>query len=61
MVPYPFSWCLFLYGEPMFVSRDGDDVALEVDRLGLETELNRLTHEAQQAVACTIPSIPGTD
>src|SRR6478609_8045893 len=50
MVPYPFSRGLFLYGKPMFVSREGDDLALEADRLGLETELNRLTEEAEQAV-----------
>ena len=50
MVPYPFSRGLFLYGKPMFVSRGGDDLALEADRLGLETELNRLTEEAEQAV-----------
>jgi hypothetical protein len=50
MVPYPFSRGLFLYGKPMFVSREGDDLALEADRLVLETELNRLTDEAEQAV-----------
>ena len=50
MVPYPFSRGLFLYGKPMFVSREGDDLALEADRLLLETELNRLTEEAEQAV-----------
>ena len=53
MVPYPFSHGLFLYGKPMFVSRDSDNLALEVHRLGLETELNRLTHEAQREVAHT--------
>src|SRR5499426_1915613 len=42
MVPYPFSRGLFLYGKPMFVSREGDELALEADRLVLETELNRL-------------------
>ena len=61
MVPYPFSRGLFLYGKPMFVSRDGDDLALEVDRLGLETELNRLTHEAQRAVARPTLTDPATD
>ena len=53
MVPYPFSRGLFLYGKPMFVSREGDELALEADRLGLETELNRLTGEAERAVALT--------
>ncbi len=55
MVPYPFSRGLFLYGKPMFVSRQGDDLALEADRLVLETELNRLTAEAEEAMTHTNP------
>ena len=51
MVPYPFSRGLFLYGKPMFVAREGDGPALEADRLMLEMELNRLTKEAEYAVA----------
>lgn len=51
MVPYPFSRGLFLYGKPMFVSDEGDGPSLEADRLVLERELNRLTEEAEQAVA----------
>ena len=50
MVPYPFSRSMFLYGKPIFVSREGDDLALEAHRLTLETELNRLTDEAERAV-----------
>jgi lysophospholipid acyltransferase (LPLAT)-like uncharacterized protein len=50
MVPYPFSRGLFLYGKPIFVSREGGELALEADRLALETELNRLTVEAEEAV-----------
>jgi lysophospholipid acyltransferase (LPLAT)-like uncharacterized protein len=57
MVPYPFSRGLFLYGKPMFVSPEGDDLALEADRLLLETELNRLTDEAERAVARTADNI----
>ena len=53
MVPYPFSRGLFLYGKPMFVPREGNDLALEADRLVLETELNRLTEEAEGAIART--------
>ena len=37
----------------MFVSREGDELALEADRLVLETELNRLTEEAERTVALT--------
>ncbi|HEU4686591.1 MAG TPA: lysophospholipid acyltransferase family protein [Nitrospira sp.] len=50
LVPYPFSRGLFLSGTPRFVSRDGDDRALEADRLWLETELNRLTDDAERAM-----------
>ena len=51
MVPYPFSRGVFFYGKPMFVSREGDGPTLEADRLVLERELNRLTKQAEQAVA----------
>ncbi len=50
MVPYPFSRGLFLYGEPLWVSREADEDSLEAARLELETVLNRLTDQAEQAV-----------
>jgi lysophospholipid acyltransferase (LPLAT)-like uncharacterized protein len=50
MVPYPFSRGLFLYGNPLWVSREADDASLEATRLELETVLNRLTEQAEQAV-----------
>jgi lysophospholipid acyltransferase (LPLAT)-like uncharacterized protein len=50
MVPYPFSRGLFLYGEPIVVTRDADEAAMEVARLELETVLNRLTEEAEESV-----------
>ncbi|MBI5673723.1 MAG: hypothetical protein HZC50_10895 [Nitrospirae bacterium] len=50
MVPYPFSRGLFLYGNPLWVSREADDVSLEAARLELETVLNRLTEQAEQDV-----------
>jgi hypothetical protein len=52
MVPYPFSRGLFLYGDPLWVSREADDGALEAARLELETVLNRLTDQAEQEVMC---------
>jgi lysophospholipid acyltransferase (LPLAT)-like uncharacterized protein len=61
MVPYPFSRGLFLYGKPMFVSREGDGPTLEASRLVLERELNRLTKEAEQAVAHDMASISTHD
>ena len=50
MVPYPFSRGLFLNGKSILVSHEGDNFALEAHRLALETELNRLTEEAERAV-----------
>src|SRR6185437_3754651 len=50
MVPYPFSRGLFLYGNPLRVSREADDASLEATRLELETVLNRLTDQAEQNV-----------
>jgi lysophospholipid acyltransferase (LPLAT)-like uncharacterized protein len=50
MVPYPFSRALFLYGNPIWVSREADNVSLEATRLELETVLNQLTDQAEQVV-----------
>ena len=50
MVPYPFSRGLFLYGDPLWVSREAEDTALEASRLELEMVLNRLTDRAEQDV-----------
>ena len=50
MVPYPFARGLFLYGPPIWVSREADDASLEASRLELETVLNRLTDQANEAV-----------
>lgn len=57
MVPYPFSRGLFLYGSPLWVSRDADEASLEATRLELETVLNRLTDQAEQAVVRRSPAI----
>ena len=48
--PLPLLTGLFLYGKSIFVSHEGDNFALEAHRLPLETELNRLTEEAERAV-----------
>lgn len=50
MVPYPFSRGLFLYGNPLWVSREADDASLEATRLELEAVLNRLTEQAEEDV-----------
>lgn len=50
MVPYPFARGLFLYGPPIWVSPGAEEASLEATRLELETVLNRLTAEAEEAV-----------
>ncbi len=50
MIPYPFSKGLFLFGTPLWVSREADDVRLEAIRLELETVLNQLTNQAEEDV-----------
>lgn len=50
MIPYPFSRGLFLFGSPLWVSREADDARLEAIRLELETVLNRLTDQAEEEV-----------
>lgn len=50
LLPYPFSHGLFLWGEPIMVPRELDDLGLEAKRLELETTLNRMTAAANEAV-----------
>jgi lysophospholipid acyltransferase (LPLAT)-like uncharacterized protein len=50
MVPYPWSRGLFLWGAPIPVPRELDESALEAKRLELETTLNRMTEQADEAV-----------
>jgi hypothetical protein len=50
MVPYPFARGIFLYGNPLWVSREADETSLETARLELQTVLNRLTDQAEEDV-----------
>lgn len=50
MVPYPGSRGLFLWGSPFWISRETDQRQLETKRAELETVLNRLTAQANDAV-----------
>jgi lysophospholipid acyltransferase (LPLAT)-like uncharacterized protein len=50
MVPYPWSRGLYLWGDPIWVPRDSDEQALEAACRELETVLNRLTIQAENAV-----------
>ena len=46
LLPYPFSKGVFVWGEPIYVDRDGDRDYLEKMRLLVERRLNELTEEA---------------
>jgi lysophospholipid acyltransferase (LPLAT)-like uncharacterized protein len=50
MLPYPWSRGLYLWGAPLWVSRDADEQALAAACLELESVLNRLTDQAEDAV-----------
>lgn len=46
LLPYPFSKGVFIWGEPIYVDKDGDRLYLEEKRLLLEKRLNELTEIA---------------
>ncbi|MBX3303307.1 MAG: hypothetical protein KF693_13920, partial [Nitrospira sp.] len=48
---------VFLYGNPLWVSREADEASLEEARQELETVLNRLTDDAERAVTRQPPAI----
>ncbi len=48
ILPYPFTKCLVIYGNPVYVPENADKDAEEVFRLRLENELCRITAEADQ-------------
>ncbi|MCI0410094.1 MAG: hypothetical protein L0191_16315, partial [Acidobacteria bacterium] len=51
LIPLPFGRGLFLYGSPIYVKRDASLAEQEEARLLLETELRRLTSEAEARMA----------
>lgn len=50
MVPYPFGRGLFRMGEPILVAEQASADEMEAKRRELESVLNRLTAEADEAV-----------
>jgi len=48
LLPYPLSKGVFLWGEPIYINRDGDRDYLEKMRLLVERRLNELTEEADR-------------
>ncbi|MCP4112295.1 MAG: lysophospholipid acyltransferase family protein [Desulfobacteraceae bacterium] len=55
ILPYPFTKCLVIYGNPVYVPENADENAEEVFRLRLEKELCRITVEADQYFGHDIP------
>jgi lysophospholipid acyltransferase (LPLAT)-like uncharacterized protein len=45
VVPYPFTRAIFLYGQPLVISRDED---VEAARLKVEQTLNSLSERAEK-------------
>lgn len=43
VLPYPFTPCCLVYGEPITVPRDADKACLEARRVDLEKEMRRIT------------------
>ena len=54
ILPYPFTRCLAVYGEPIYVPKDIDSDGVNMYRLRLEQELCRITSEADQQFGHTI-------
>jgi lysophospholipid acyltransferase (LPLAT)-like uncharacterized protein len=50
MVPLPFSRCLMVFGDPIFISRDASEEEVETARQHLEAELHRLEKVADEKV-----------
>ena len=48
LVPAPFSRGLFIWGEPIWVTREADAAVLEQKRLELKAALDRTTEEADR-------------
>ncbi|MFZ1990217.1 MAG: lysophospholipid acyltransferase family protein [Alphaproteobacteria bacterium] len=55
IVPLPFSRGAFVIGDPIFVARDASDESSEQSRVAIETEINRVTREADRIVG--VPAI----
>ena len=54
ILPYPFTTCRVVYGEPVYVPSDSDKETEEKYRVRLEQELRRITTEADNYFGHTI-------
>lgn len=57
LFPYPFSRGVFIWGEPIYVDRNGDRDYLEERRLFVEKRLNELTDEADRYFNKKMPKV----
>lgn len=48
MLPFPFTTCRVIYGNPIYVPENADKKVEDVCRIRLETELCRITQEADR-------------
>ncbi len=53
VLAWPFTRGVFIWGEPISVDRKADSAALDAARIAIETELIRITHEADRMMAHT--------
>jgi lysophospholipid acyltransferase (LPLAT)-like uncharacterized protein len=53
LLAWPFNDGVFVWGRPFEVAADADDTAIEAARAALETELNRISAEADRLVGQT--------
>lgn len=58
-LPLPFTRGVFLWGEPVAITADADETAMEAARLGIEQALNGATAEADRRMGHDAPA-PGT-
>ena len=56
--PWPFGRGVILWGAPMYVETDADDLACEAARIDLENRLNAVTKECDQLAGVETPE-PG--
>jgi hypothetical protein len=55
ILPSPFSKGVFVWGEPIEISTDGNDATLETNRLDLENALTAVTKQADDLCCQVTP------
>ncbi|MBT3915276.1 MAG: hypothetical protein HOF23_02825 [Rhodospirillaceae bacterium] len=55
ILPSPFSKGVFVWGEPIEISTDADEAALETSRLDLESALTAVTKQADDLCGQVTP------